>query len=385
MLAGGVVRGLIAAALFAGAAAAAAPDRLEQEADAVQRDLRDRAAEVDRITRREDTALQALETAARNLDRQRRDARVSREELEEIDRRIDAIRAAEEDLLARTRAGRRYLSGRLVALYKAERLEEGEGPAFASSIHEAVTRRAALRRILERDRRALVELRDHEVELARLQAELAERRGRQLALAAEYDRRLAAVGRERSARERALQRLQGDRAAQLAAIESLQAAARELDRQIQALGSASAPRPEGASAGRPLAELKGLLIFPVDGKIVSVFGPYRDPQSKTPAFRNGIEIAAERGEPVRAVHAGSVAFAGWFRGYGNVLIIDHGDHFHSVYAHLEETFKSVDNRVEAGEVVATAGDSGPMGGAGLYFELRHRDRAVDPLAWLRPD
>jgi septal ring factor EnvC (AmiA/AmiB activator) len=385
MLAGGVVRGLIAGALLAGVAAAAAPDRLEQEADAVQRELRDRAAEVDRISRREDTALQAIETAARSLDRQRREARACREELEELDRRIDAIRAAEADLLARIMAGRRYLSGRLVALYRADRLEEGEGPAVASSIHEAVTRKAALRRILERDRRALAELRDHEAELARLQAELAERRIRQLALAAEYDRRLTAVGRERSARERALQRLQSDRASQLAAIESLQAAARELDRQIQALGGASAPRPEGAAGGRPLAELKGLLIFPVDGKIVTVFGPYRDPQSKTPAFRNGIEIAAERGEPVRAVHAGTVVYAGWFKGYGNVLIIDHGDHFHSVYAHLEETFKSVDNRVEAGEVVATAGDSGPMGGAGLYFELRHRDRTVDPLAWLRPD
>lgn len=385
MLAGGVVRGLIAVALLAGAAAAAAPGRLEQEADAVQRDLRDRAAEVDRISQREDTALQALETAARNLDRQRREARACREELEELDRRIDAIRAAEADLLVRIRAGRRYLSGRLVALYKADRLEEGEGPAFAASIHEAVTLKAALRRILERDRQALEELRDHEAELARLQADLAERRSRQLALAAEYDRRLTAVGREHFARERALQRLQGDRTAQLAAIESLQAAARELDRQIQALASVSAPRPDGTASVRPLAEMKGLLIFPVDGKIVSVFGPYRDPQSKTPAFRNGIEIAAERGEPVRAVHAGSVAFAGWFRGYGNVLIIDHGDHFHSVYAHLEETFKSVDNRVEAGEVVAMAGDSGPMGGAGLYFELRHRDRAVDPLAWLRPD
>jgi septal ring factor EnvC (AmiA/AmiB activator) len=385
MLSTGVVRGLLAGALLAGAAAAASPDRLEQEADAVQRDLRDRAAEVDRISRREDSALQALETAARNLDRQRREARACREELEELDRRIGAIRAAEADLLLRIQAGRRYLSGRLVALYKAERLEEGDGPDFALSIHEAVKRKAALRRILERDREALEALRDHEAELARLQAELSERRSRQLALSADYDRRLAAVSRERSGRERALQRLQGDKASQLAAIESLQEAARELDRQIQALGSASAPRAVTAAPGRPLAEMKGLLIFPVDGKIVSVFGPYRDPRSKTPAFRNGIEIAAERGEPVRTVHAGRVAYAGWFRGYGNVLIIDHGDHYHSVYAHLEETFKSVDNRVEAGEVVATAGDSGPMGGSGLYFELRHRDRAVDPLAWLRPD
>lgn len=378
-----VVRIAAAVALAAGSAAGSM-DRLEQEVDAVQRNLRDRAAEVDRISRREDTALLALEAAARSLDRQRREARACREELEELDRRISAIQAAEADLLLRIAAGRQYLSGRLVALYKADRLGVDEGLAFAPSIHEAVTRKAALRYILDRDRRALDELRDHETELAGLQALLTERRARQLALATEYDRRLAAVSRERSGREKALLRLQGDKAAQLAAIEGLQEAARELDRQLQTLSRADAPRAEAAAPGRRLADMKGLLILPVNGKIVSVFGGYRDPQSKTPAFRNGIEIAAERGEPVRAVHAGSVAYAGWFRGYGNVIIIDHGDHFYSVYAHLEETFKSVENRVEAGEVVATAGDSGPMGGAGLYFELRHRDRAVDPLDWLRP-
>jgi murein hydrolase activator len=381
---GWAVVGVAAAVVLAAGSAAASMDRLEQEVDALQRDLRDRAAAVDRISQREDTALQALETAARSLDRQRREAQACRDELEEIVLRIDAIQAAEADLLVRIQAGRRYLSGRLVALYKVDRLEEGDGLAFAPSIHEAVKRKAALRYILDRDQRALEELRGHEAELARLQALLTERRDRQLALAAEYDRRLAAVSREQSGRERTLQRLQGDKTAQLAAIESLQEAARELDRQVQALSRANAPHAQAAAPGRPLVDMKGLLIFPVDGKIVSVFGGYRDPQSKTPAFRNGIEIAAERGEPVRAVHAGRVAFAGWFRGYGNVLIIDHGDHFHSVYAHLEETFKSVENIVEAGEVVATAGDSGPMGGAGLYFELRHRDRAVDPQEWLRP-
>jgi septal ring factor EnvC (AmiA/AmiB activator) len=376
---------LVLVILSAALSLAASLDRLEEEVDAVQRDLRERAVEIDRLVRREGDALQALETAARALDHQQREARACREELQEIDSRIRALGEAETDLLQRIRTCRRYLSGRLVALYKTERVGEAGGLAFAPSMFDAVKQRAALQIILDRDRQTLEELRGHEAELARLQTLLADRRARQLALAAEYDRRLLTVARERTERAKALRRLQSDKAAQLAAIESLEEAARDLDRQVRALSRAGdGARAQAAGPVRPLAEMKGLLIFPVNGKISSLFGSYRDPQSKTQAFRYGIEIAAERGEPVRAVHTGRVAYAGWFKGYGNVLIIDHGEHFYSVYAHLEEIFKSMGNSVEAGDVVATAGDSGPMGGSGLHFELRHRDRALDPMEWLQP-
>jgi septal ring factor EnvC (AmiA/AmiB activator) len=193
------------------------------------------------------------------------------------------------------------------------------------------------------------------------------------------------VNRERSNREKLLARIRVDKAAQLAALDHLEEAARALDLKMRALS-----RPPGASAGgphapaRPITASKGLLIFPVKGKIINLYGPYRHPRLNVQAFRSGIDIAAERGEPVRAVHAGTILYSGWFRGYGNVVIIDHGDHFYSVYAHLEDVFKTVENWVEAGDVIATAGDSGAMGAAGLYFELRHHDRPLDPMEWLRP-
>jgi septal ring factor EnvC (AmiA/AmiB activator) len=103
----------------------------------------------------------------------------------------------------------------------------------------------------------------------------------------------------------------------------------------------------------------------------------------TQAFRNGIDIAADRGEPVRAVHAGTVLYASWFKAYGNIVVIDHGESYYTVYAHLEDVFKSVDNRVEAGDAIATVGDSGAMGATGLYFEIRHHDRPLDPMEWLK--
>ncbi|MCK7509950.1 MAG: M23 family metallopeptidase [Desulfobacterales bacterium] len=160
---------------------------------------------------------------------------------------------------------------------------------------------------------------------------------------------------------------------------ALKEAARELDREIQV--SEPAVRRGAAAASvlaKPLAASKGLLIFPVKGKIRNSYGPYRHPRLNLQAFRSGIDIAADRGEPVRAVHAGTVLYASWFKAYGNIVVIDHGDHYYTVYAHLEDVFKSVDNRVEAGDVIATVGDSGAMGAAGLYFEIRHHDRPLDP-------
>jgi septal ring factor EnvC (AmiA/AmiB activator) len=100
-------------------------------------------------------------------------------------------------------------------------------------------------------------------------------------------------------------------------------------------------------------------------------------------FRSGIDIQAERGEPIRSISAGLTIYANWFKGFGNMIIIDHGDHYYTVYAHLEEVFKVKGDRVEKGEVIATVGDSGSLMGPALHFEVRHHGKPVDPLKWIR--
>ena len=122
--------------------------------------------------------------------------------------------------------------------------------------------------------------------------------------------------------------------------------------------------------------------MPVKGKILSAFGPYKNRQFNVINFRNGIDIQAERGEPVRAVCKGKVVFAAWFKGYGNMIIIEHGNCFHTVYANIEELFKKVGQGVQTGEVVATVGDTGSETGSKLYFEIRKDRKPVDPLKWI---
>jgi septal ring factor EnvC (AmiA/AmiB activator) len=190
---------------------------------------------------------------------------------------------------------------------------------------------------------------------------------------------------EQGRREALLSEIREKKSLQLAAIDSLKTSARALDQTVESFKTEppAVSLPQSMVAEKPFAALKGLLMMPVKGKIVSFFGHYKDSKLKVSHFQSGINIKADRGEPIRAVYSGQTLFSSWFKGFGNMLIIDHGDHYYSVYAHLEEQFKSKGDPVEAGEVIATVGDTGSMTGAGLHFEIRHHGKPMNPLGWIK--
>jgi septal ring factor EnvC (AmiA/AmiB activator) len=98
---------------------------------------------------------------------------------------------------------------------------------------------------------------------------------------------------------------------------------------------------------------------------------------------DAVEIAADRGSNVRAVHEGLVIFADWVPGRGLMVILNHGDGYLSLYGHNEQIFKEVGATVQAGEVIATAGDSGGRDHPGLYFQIRRNGKAVNPTGWFK--
>jgi len=360
-----------------------AVERLREEAEALQFNLREQETDLDRVKRQEGDVLNALDRTNQTLQRHQRQAAALKVEMEELEQKIASTQAAVQDLAQRIRIQEAFLSRRLVALYKISRLGAMQLLLPADSVVGALKRQAAIERILSYDEQSRQTMAAHYAGLQELQAQLMSHQEAKRLRVAEYERQTAAVYRERSHREALLARIRSQQEIQRSTIESLKEAARELEREIQSLSR----RFEGEvlrtpASSKPLASMKGLLIFPVKGKILNSYGPYRYPRLNIQAFRNGIDIAAERGEPVRAVYAGTVLYASWFRAYGNIVVIDHGDHYYTVYAHLEDVFKSVDHKVEAGDVIATVGDSGAMGATGLYFELRHHDRPLDPIDWL---
>jgi septal ring factor EnvC (AmiA/AmiB activator) len=132
--------------------------------------------------------------------------------------------------------------------------------------------------------------------------------------------------------------------------------------------------------GTPFTSLKGKMALPVKGKIANRFGTHR-PES-TMAW-TGWFLRASANQPVKAVAAGRVVYADWLRGFGNLLIIDHGQGYMSLYGDNETLYKQVGDTLLAGETVATVGNSGGNEDSGLYFELRFEGKPFDPAKWVR--
>lgn len=127
------------------------------------------------------------------------------------------------------------------------------------------------------------------------------------------------------------------------------------------------------------AQMKGKLPFPVvGGRVVAGFGRAFDPKSHLQIFKKGLDIASGKKEPVHAISAGRVAFSGELPGYGKVTILDHGDHYYSLCAHLGHLNKQAGEAVSAGEVLGRSDDAGTP----IYFEIRARNVAVNPLQWV---
>ncbi|MCW8890202.1 MAG: peptidoglycan DD-metalloendopeptidase family protein [Sedimenticola sp.] len=128
---------------------------------------------------------------------------------------------------------------------------------------------------------------------------------------------------------------------------------------------------------KPFKQLKGKLKWPASGRLANSFGTLRGANLKW----DGVVIAAKPGREVKAVHHGRVAFADWLRGFGLLLIIDHGDGYMSLYGHNQSLFKEAGEWVEPGEVVALVGNSGGQTNPGVYFGIRYKGRPVNPKKW----
>jgi septal ring factor EnvC (AmiA/AmiB activator) len=112
------------------------------------------------------------------------------------------------------------------------------------------------------------------------------------------------------------------------------------------------------------------------------FGRVLDAEYRTETFRKGVDFAADAGEPVRAVAPGEVRFAGWFRGYGRIVILDHGGGYFTVSGHLDQIEVEVGQQLAAGAEIGSVGETGSLSGPRLYFEIRRGAEPLDPALWL---
>ena len=144
--------------------------------------------------------------------------------------------------------------------------------------------------------------------------------------------------------------------------------------ELEAVAAAAPPEPR-----MPFADAQGTLVMPVVGSLKNRYGARRNADIRW----RGWLIAADEGEPVRAVHGGDIIYADWLRGQGLLMVVDHGEGWLSLYAQNHSLLRGVGDRVSAGDIIAKAGASGGSETSGLYFEIRHRGEPVDPGEWIR--
>lgn len=321
------------------------------------------------------------------LDTRLRRAQADVGELQGEIGRLQSRRSGQEDVLGR----------RLRALYKLQ-VQGGVLPIVLSGadpVEQAVQLRH-LTTLASVDARLIREYRVTSEVLADRKGRV-EARGREMAsLRSEADQERAEFDQEAAKRRALLAKVQSERAYHDRMVGELSEATRRLEafirdlqeKQRRAVAKVPPPsrpaRPAPGDAGPGFASLRGRLAWPADGRVVAEYGPQVNPRFGTKTFRNGIDIEAGEGSNIAAVFPGQVVYTGWFRGYGNLIIVDHGGEYYTVYAHAADIRVTEGDEVKQGQIIGTVGDTGSLQGPRLYFEVRHEGKPQDPTQWLRP-
>jgi septal ring factor EnvC (AmiA/AmiB activator) len=242
------------------------------------------------------------------------------------------------------------------------------------------SRASALRRLVRHDAELVARYGEEHEALEALRQEVGRAVAEREAARERLGRLARALQGEQASKGRILARVRADRKTERRLLLELEQAAQALEETIRTLG-ARARRGGDELSGTDFGARRGTLVPPVDARIAQPFGRVVDPEYQTTTFRSGVEFAAEAGTAVRCVAGGIVRFAGWFRGYGRIVIVDHGEGFHTVSGHLDEIQVRVDDPVDEGQALGTVGETGSLGGPSLYFELRRDGQAIDPARW----
>ena len=387
------MRGLLTLAVLAGLALPAigtAQDSLDakrREIDLMQREAREKRARARELRGKETQALGQLRRTDREL-------RSTRGRLQNLSRRrrnlgqqLETTRTDLQLSIQSLGGARERLRRRLRSIYKMGPARELEVMLSQQSFAQLMARWDFLLMVAEQDRQLVEDVRERKERVesleTRLQGHLSQ---------------IERTTRQTTSENQRLARLRDQRATTVASIQTqrqnYEAAAAELERSARALQrllvqleqkrkSRDVQRGRAPYSG-DFARGEGSLDWPVRGQVVGRFGRETHPRFGTTINNNGLDIAAAIGTPVQAVAKGSVEYTSEdFASYGPIVILNHGDGFMTLYAHLSDILVGVGQQVAAGQIIGRVGDTGSLKGAILHFEVRKGGTALNPQDWLR--
>jgi septal ring factor EnvC (AmiA/AmiB activator) len=347
----------------------------------LQQSIEARRARLEAFVKQERGLLDTLDGIDRAAANVSRDVRAAQHEAREADAALAAAASRARAMAAQSETTKRALAARALALYREGRAGALRYLAGAHSLRDLLARARALRRGLDQDAALLARARAEVDALAQAHAETESSARGSAEAVSHLAERARELELERASKRELLAGLRADGARERSALEELETAAKTLEQTLVRLG-ATPPARASRPVTEPFTNLRGRLPSPVAAPIARGYGKVVDAEFLTAIFRKGIDFAAPAGAAVRAVAPGEVRFAGWFKGYGKMVILDHGEGYFTVCAHLDEIHVAMGDAVAADQPLGTVGDTGSLGGPLLYFEIRHGSEPQDPSRWL---
>ena len=331
------------------------------------------------VRTREKTAAQALEEVGIELDIRTRELQLAVDLQKQIEQERQNVAAQVAGVEQRIVEQKVFLRRRLAALYRLGELSYLRLLMSMDERRNPVEAMSMLSYLVTRDARAVAQFQASRAQLDARTADLADKQRRVAEIRGVVEQRRAAVAATYAQRERMVAALRTVGTSSERQISELEEKAKRLERLLDFLSQ----QQRGSAPAVDVRTYQGALGWPAQGRLIEPFGLQRNAKFSTVTFNNGVKIAAPPGAEVRAVFVGTVLFSQWFKGYGNLIILDHGNRVFSLYGNLKSPAVAVGDRVTAGQAIAGVGESEDAKSGYLYFEIRNDNKPEDPRKWLR--
>ncbi len=370
--------------LFLSSAGRAYAAEAERELQGIKKKIEQERQGITKVKKQEESILGNLAKIDDALDKKNKELKRVNAALDVILLDLKKKQAEAEKLKSSLSARKELFRQRARALYQWQR----SGSPFvllndATSIADLAQRRYYLEVTLAYDRALVDRLSDETARQQVLKQELEQKKR-------EVDRQRKtltvineSIRADRQKKQEMLASIRQEKEGRQRVLKELQQAALRLQKMMDEISRKSAALSREGPSGSGFEALRGKLEYPVRGPVMGGFGKTQHPEFSAELFRKGIDIDAPLGEEVRAVETGKVVFADRFSGYGKMMIIDHGQRYYTVYAHLADLLKTSGDTVRRGEPIALVGDSDSLAGARLYFEIRKDGKPLDPGPWFK--
>jgi len=370
----------------------------QDELRGVKKEIREKQHLIKKTRKVEQVVSSELQEIMQSLNRKESELKQLDRDLQTVEGSIDKTGKEIEQTTVEAQQRRVQIERRLTSLYKAGELGAVRMFFSAESFPQMAENIRYMRSVLEQDKRIFAEYNQKIEELRQLKLRLELDATRKERLKGNIASKKKEIEQDKQKKSSYLSKVRQDRQGYETSLKELQANASRLQSMLNRLEAQSrrkaAEKHDPSAKRKQLPELppvpdrgfasqKGRMRMPVKGEVIETFGKHKHPEFNSYTFSKGIVISAAAGSDIRTIYEGTVIFADYFKGYGNMIIIDHGGGYFSLYAYASRLNRKVGSDVAKGDVVAAVGDVDSAKGPALYFEIRHQGKPVDPAGWVR--